>query len=58
MKIAFAAFLTIFAFLWLLGILALYGDSFMTLNHAILYSLVCGAMILWGGYIIYSYNRK
>jgi len=58
MKISIAVALFCFSFLWLLGILMLYSDSMMTINHAYLYTGVCFAMILLGVFLIYLHNKN
>jgi len=60
MKIFSGVVLILFALLWLFGISALYGDSFMSYNHAILYSMVCFLLIAIGAFLIYSHvqNKK
>lgn len=58
MKVTLGTVLILFAILWLLGIVVLYSDSFMTYTHSILYSGICVFIIAFGAFLIYSHVRR
>ena len=53
-KATYGMFLVFLGILWLLGILAFYGDSMMSMSHSFIYSTIASLLIFLGVYLIYT----